>query len=74
VPAEIYEAVCSGCGLCAETCPAEAIYVDDVAKVNADLCTGCGTAATVDGVNDAGRHTVGGSADSAKLILPFAAG
>ena len=43
MPAKIDEALCTGCGMCAETCPVEAIAVGDVAKVNADLCSGCGT-------------------------------
>lgn len=35
---------CTGCGLCVDTCPVEAIKLDDdTAKVDEDLCTDCGT-------------------------------
>jgi electron transfer flavoprotein alpha subunit len=35
--------VCTGCGVCVDSCPEQAIeLVDDVAKVKADLCNGCG--------------------------------
>jgi len=30
------------CGICENECPQEAITVDDVARVDADLCTECG--------------------------------
>lgn len=35
---------CTGCGLCVDTCPVEAIKQDDdTTKVDKDLCTDCGT-------------------------------
>lgn len=33
---------CTGCGICEDACPQEAITVDGVASVDADLCTECG--------------------------------
>ena len=39
---KIDEASCLGCGVCADTCPAEALTVDDVAKVDPDACVECG--------------------------------
>ena len=33
--------LCTGCGICQDACPQEAITVDSVARVNADLCTDC---------------------------------
>lgn len=41
--AEVNSDKCTGCGLCVEVCPVEAIKVeDDVAVVDADECTDCG--------------------------------
>lgn len=42
--AEVDSDKCTGCGLCVEVCPVEAIKVadDDVAVVDADECTDCG--------------------------------
>lgn len=35
---------CTGCGICVDECPVEAIAMDgDVAAVDADKCTDCGT-------------------------------
>ncbi|MFH1707104.1 MAG: 4Fe-4S binding protein [Planctomycetota bacterium] len=33
---------CTGCGLCVDACPQEAIAVKDVAEVDADKCVDCG--------------------------------
>ena len=33
---------CTGCGLCVDVCPVEAITLDEVAKIAADICTDCG--------------------------------
>ncbi|MCR4392212.1 MAG: CoB--CoM heterodisulfide reductase iron-sulfur subunit A family protein [Candidatus Acetothermia bacterium] len=41
--AEVDEALCSGCRICAPQCPYTAITVDEVAHVNEMLCEGCGT-------------------------------
>jgi ferredoxin len=37
---------CTGCGICADDCPASAIIIEkEKAKVKADECTDCGTCA-----------------------------
>lgn len=42
MPAVIDEAACSGCGVCVDSCPVEAIeMVDDKANVT-DACIDCG--------------------------------
>ncbi len=35
---------CSGCGLCVDECPAEAIKIDDegISTIDEDECTECG--------------------------------
>jgi uncharacterized Fe-S center protein len=43
----IEAALCSGCGVCLEICPVEAIhFASDHAEIDADLCTGCGQCVT----------------------------
>lgn len=38
------ENICTGCGICVDTCPTQAIeMVDGLAKVNPDKCNGDGT-------------------------------
>jgi len=40
---EVNEEECEGCGLCAKSCPADAIAVEDrVAVINTEKCIGCG--------------------------------
>ncbi len=34
--------MCTGCGLCEDTCLEEAISVEDIAEVDSGKCTGCG--------------------------------
>jgi ferredoxin len=41
--AKIDEKECTGCGVCADSCPENAIKISDVAKVDAKRCTGCGS-------------------------------
>ncbi len=46
--AEVNPELCSGCGTCADICPAQAIEIDTkekVAKVNSAICKGCGVCA-----------------------------
>ncbi|OPY86895.1 MAG: Ferredoxin [Syntrophaceae bacterium PtaU1.Bin231] len=39
----VNEALCNGCGACAEVCPAEAVeIVDGKARVDAETCIECG--------------------------------
>ena len=33
---------CTGCGTCEETCPVDAIKVNDKAEVNEETCIECG--------------------------------
>lgn len=38
---------CSGCGICADNCPVNAILVENKAHINHRLCKGCGLCASV---------------------------
>ncbi|UCD13995.1 MAG: 4Fe-4S binding protein [Thermoplasmatales archaeon] len=40
---EIDKEKCTACGTCEETCPVEAIKVDEKAKVDEENCIDCGT-------------------------------
>jgi ferredoxin len=44
---QIDELLCTGCGLCVNVCPAMAITISDIAKIDMDQCTGCGLCADV---------------------------
>lgn len=43
MPAVVDEETCIACGACVDTCPVEAITMNEKAKVNPDTCTECGT-------------------------------
>jgi len=43
--ARVSEDECTGCEMCMESCPMDAISLDDVAHVNLDRCIGCGVCA-----------------------------
>ena len=34
--------LCTGCGACVDTCPVEAISLNEVAEVDAGTCVDCG--------------------------------
>jgi len=39
---EVDPEICTGCGLCIEVCPMDAIeLVDDIAKINEGKCSNC---------------------------------
>ena len=40
--AQVDDAICTGCGICAEVCPQAAIKVNTIAEVDAAICAGCG--------------------------------
>ena len=43
MPAEVNKEKCTGCGVCVDECPVEAIKIEsDVAVVDGDTCTDCG--------------------------------
>jgi len=39
--AVVDEDKCTGCGLCVDVCPVEAISLNDVAKIDSETCTDC---------------------------------
>jgi NAD-dependent dihydropyrimidine dehydrogenase PreA subunit len=34
---------CTCCGLCVDTCPEQAIRMNDAVTIDSSLCTGCGS-------------------------------
>jgi len=42
MPAVVDKDTCISCGVCVDTCPVDAITLDDKAKVDPDTCTECG--------------------------------
>ena len=40
-------AICTGCGICADTCPRAAIIMGDCVSVDAGRCAGCGVCVDV---------------------------
>ncbi|MEZ5336040.1 MAG: 4Fe-4S binding protein [Methanolobus sp.] len=44
MPAVVDKSTCTGCGVCVDSCPVEAISMsdDDIAVVNPDECVDCG--------------------------------
>jgi len=42
MPAVVDEETCIACGACVDSCPVEAITMDEKAKINPDTCTECG--------------------------------
>ncbi|MCL2141704.1 MAG: 4Fe-4S binding protein [Methanimicrococcus sp.] len=49
MPAIVDRDECTGCGLCVDECPSEAISLDDegFSKVDADECVDCGACVDV---------------------------
>ncbi len=41
-PVVVDEELCTGCGLCADVCPRNAIIIKNFAEIDPALCTGCG--------------------------------
>ncbi len=41
--AKIDKEKCTGCGICVDACPQEAISLKDIAETDAEKCTDCGT-------------------------------
>jgi ferredoxin len=48
MPAKVNKKKCTGCELCVEECPSEAIsMLDDKAEVDVDACVDCGVCVDV---------------------------
>jgi ferredoxin len=43
MPAKVDKEKCTGCGVCVDACPQDAISLNDVAEIDAEKCTDCGT-------------------------------
>jgi ferredoxin len=43
VAAKVDKEKCTGCGICVDACPQEAISLNDVARIDPEKCTDCGT-------------------------------
>ena len=41
--AKVDKEQCTGCGICVDACPQEAISLNDVVKIVLEKCTDCGT-------------------------------
>ncbi len=41
--AKVDKEQCTGCGICVNACPQEAISLNDIAKIDPEKCTDCGT-------------------------------
>jgi ferredoxin len=41
--AKVDDVKCTGCGTCVDSCPVDAIKVNDLAKIDEDECIDCGT-------------------------------
>ncbi|MCL2844027.1 MAG: 4Fe-4S binding protein [Chitinivibrionia bacterium] len=44
---QIIENNCDGCGTCVAICPRTAIFMPNVAVINAELCVSCGLCARI---------------------------
>ena len=44
--AKVNESMCTGCGICADVCPVDAITINQVAKIDAATCIDCGACVT----------------------------